>query len=118
MPTVRVLVAATAVALALGASAAPAGEAPGLEFVAPSKLVLTASGGESSKVSGWLQNTSDGEATAQFTASLEDSDGDAVPSETLAVVTVDDDGKAIPTPAVGANSVERYRLFLKGGGMG
>jgi hypothetical protein len=118
MRTVRVLAAATAVTLVLGASAAPAAEAPGLEFVAPSKLVLTASGGESSKVSVWLANASDGEATPTFTASLEDGDGDAVPSATLAVVTVDDDGKAIPTPAVGANSVERYRLFLKGGGMG
>src|SRR5262249_23674669 len=118
VPAVRVLVVATAVALGLGASAAPAAEAPGLEVVAPSQLVLTAAGGESSKVSVWLRNASDGEATPRFTTSLEDADGDAVPSDTLAVVTVDDDGKQIPTPAVGANGVERYRLFFKGGRMG
>lgn len=110
------LVAATTVLLVLGVTAPANAQSRELEFVAPDQIALTGSDDVSDKVSVWLENASDEELTPGFATILEDSDGDAVASDTVQVVAVDDEGAKIAIEPLAANDVGRYRLFLKGSG--
>lgn len=105
--------------LALGAVGSAGAQMPELEFVAPEEVTLTASEGETSKVSVWLRNASAQEVTPLFTLTMEDGDGDALAPAQLEVVVVDDEDQEIDASAVAplsANSVGRYRLSLRGSG--
>ena len=94
---------------------------PELEFVSPTEIKLTATGEESAKTSVWLRNESTEDVRPVFSASMEEKDGTAVSPGQVRVVLVDDAGSEIAPDAVSplpANGVGRYRLMLKGSGVG
>jgi hypothetical protein len=86
----------------------------GLEFVAPEQIALTGSSEESDGVSVWLANNSGRELTPSFDVSLEDGDGNSIPGNQVKVVTVDDEDAEVAVGSLPADSVDRYRLMLKG----
>jgi hypothetical protein len=94
---------ATLALLALAAVPIASAEAPGLEFVAPEELAFTGS----DEATVWLQNDSGIAVEPSFTMSAEDSDGEAVPKDSVTVVT--DEGEPLDPYNVG-----RYRLHLGG----
>jgi len=106
--------------VALTLPAAAGAQAEELAFVSPDKLALTASDGSSKVATVWLRNATGAALTPKFGVDAETGDGKAVPARTrdVRVVVVDDDGNDIDPPKLAAKGVGRYRLVLRGSGMG
>jgi hypothetical protein len=114
------LVGATALLIAVSAGAVAAGAQTTqaqLEFVAPEEIATSGSEGMSDPVSVWIKSSADRDLTPNFTASLEDGDGNAVAEGDFKVVAIVGDTEG-PVGPLAADSVGRYRLALKGSGVG
>ena len=114
-PRIGAMAAALFIVLAPASAAAQGGE---LEFLEPEEVVVTAEPGASENFTVRLRNRSPQQVTPTFAAEVEDEDGRAIAGHRVVVVVVDDDDKEIATAPIGENDVGRYRLFLRGQGIG